>query len=87
MKLREEHIIKAGGVHYIDDFNTKWINVEFNDDDKNYLTFYNCGDCFNVYLVARDRIGSPSPLPIQLCLIRSRRRFKQLVKIMKCDGE
>jgi hypothetical protein len=54
MKLKEKHIIKAGGVYCTDKFNVKWIDLNIGEESRSRLRFYNYGAGFNVYVVSNE---------------------------------
>lgn len=91
MKLKEEHIIKAGGTYYTDKFNTKWIVLDVEPDDeenpdaggRSKFQFYNTGDGFNVYISDKHEINCQS---VQFTFVKSLEKFKLLCSVKRHES-
>ena len=77
--LQESDIIKAGGIHRIDKFQIKWIDLVIGEYKK--LSFYNYGMGFNVYLCNIESPGKEH-CSIQLIVLETKSKLKALLKLL-----
>lgn len=81
IKLKEKHILNAGGVYYTDSCGTHWIDLQKGEDCRSRLRFYNYGTGFNVYVVSntenRTSIGAYVEC-VQFTIVKSWLKFQIL---------
>ena len=88
MKLKAKHIISAGGTHYTDKHNTKWIDLDIEEDSRSKFRFYDTGKGFNVYVIQKEQLRAVGiekeyyPM-VQFVFLRSWIKFKILCWLKK----